>query len=80
MVWWDDSEKQLWLAELTICFDTPFDECHLIVPHKCGTNEGLMNEERERDQLPYMIFKQCPSLKMALVDLFNYCLAQSEIP
>ena len=39
-----------------------------------------MNEERERDQLPYMIFKQCPSLKMALVDLFNYCLAQSEIP
>ena len=22
MVWWDDSEKQLWLAELTVCFET----------------------------------------------------------
>ena len=32
------------------------------------------------DQVSYMIFKQCPSLRMALVDLFNYCWAQSEIP
>ena len=27
-----------------------------------------------------MIFKRCPSLRMALVDLFNYCWAQPEIP
>ena len=32
------------------------------------------------DQVSYMIFKRCPSLRMALVDLFNYCWAQSEIP
>ena len=25
-VWWDDSEKQLWLAELTVCFETSFEE------------------------------------------------------
>ena len=31
------------------------------------------------DQVSYMIFKRCPSLRMALVDLFKYCLAQSEI-
>ena len=28
------------------------------------------------DQVSYMIFKRCPSLRMALVDLFNYCWAQ----
>ena len=26
MVWWDDSQKQLWLAELTVCFETSFEE------------------------------------------------------
>ena len=26
MVWWDDSQKQLWLAELTVCFETLFEE------------------------------------------------------
>ena len=26
MVWLDDSEKQLWLAQLTVCFETSFEE------------------------------------------------------
>ena len=26
IVWWDDSQKQLWLAELTVCFETSFEE------------------------------------------------------
>ena len=26
IVWWDDSHKQLWLAELTFCFETSFEE------------------------------------------------------
>ena len=26
MVWWDYSQKQLWLAELTVCFETSFEE------------------------------------------------------
>jgi len=26
IVWWDDSHKQLWLAELTVCFETSFEE------------------------------------------------------
>ena len=26
MVWWDDSQKQLWLLELTVCFETSFEE------------------------------------------------------
>ena len=25
MVWWDDGQKQLWIAELTICFETSFE-------------------------------------------------------
>ena len=26
IVWWDDSQKQLWLAELAVCFETSFEE------------------------------------------------------
>ena len=25
MVWWDDGQKQLWITELTVCFETSFE-------------------------------------------------------
>ncbi len=32
------------------------------------------------DQLPYMLFKRCPSLSVALLDLFNSVLSHGEVP
>ena len=32
------------------------------------------------DQVSYLIFKRCPSLRIALLDLFNACWSQSVIP
>ena len=32
------------------------------------------------DQVSYLIFKRCPSLQIALLDLFNACWSQSVIP
>ena len=32
------------------------------------------------DQLPYQIFKKCPSLLPALLDLYNLCWRESSIP
>jgi len=32
------------------------------------------------DQIPYLVFKRCPSLAPALLDLFNYSLTQGEVP
>ena len=32
------------------------------------------------DQIPYLVFKKCPSLTTALMDLFNVCWQQGNVP
>ena len=64
MVWWDDSQKQLWLAELTVCFETSFEEARerkevkygelVSVTERAGYNTILITLEMGSRGIPHL--------------------------
>ena len=74
-------EKPTWMP--TPKLPTTEFEGDLILPEEV---QRVINRSKSSsspspfDQIPYQIFKRCPSLNQALVDLFNCCWTTSSVP
>lgn len=55
-------------------------EVDLILPEEVRAVIKCSSSPSPLDQIPYHIFKRCPSLDPALVDLFNCCWTTAMIP
>ena len=55
-------------------------EVDLILPEEVWAVIKRSSSPSPLDQIPYHIFKRCPSLDPALVDLFNCCWTTAMIP